>query len=132
MGHIVECPDSLEGGGVVEQMALWVFSTCMRIVRDMHTLDHLDIHHASMHTQLTPPFPTGIQPLPQSYAILIYAFMQEGMVREAQAVYASAVRAGVDKRPAWLMLTTQLFEHSETPGVRGWGDWGVIGGLIGG
>ncbi len=43
--------------------------------------------------------------------------MQEGMIREAQAVYASAVRAGVDKRPAWLMLTTQLFEHSEAPGV---------------
>lgn len=55
--------------------------------------------------------------------------MQEGMVREAQAVYASAVRAGVDKRPAWLMLTTQLFEHSEAPGVRASEEWLLVVGI---
>ena len=47
----------------------------------------------------------GIQPIAESYTVLIHAFMQQDNVVDAELVLVSMKRAGLDARPGWLMLT---------------------------
>lgn len=55
----------------------------------------------------------GIRPLPQTYAAVVLAFLREGDVDTAQAVYASNVRAeGVPVDQSWRILTGALFSRA--------------------
>jgi len=47
--------------------------------------------------------------LPQSYAAVVYAFLQEGDIETAVAVYAANRRAEVSSEKSWAALTTALF-----------------------
>lgn len=52
----------------------------------------------------------GVRPLPQTYAAVVLAFLREGDVETAQAVYASNARAdGVPVASSWKILTGALF-----------------------
>ena len=53
----------------------------------------------------------GIQPIAESYVVLIHAFVQEGNVAAAEAVLASMKRAGLDARAGWLVLASLLFQQ---------------------
>ncbi|KAK9823409.1 hypothetical protein WJX72_002547 [[Myrmecia] bisecta] len=57
----------------------------------------------------------GLQPLAETYAVLIHALVAEGKVPEAHKVYESMQQAGVNPRPGWLVLTCSLFSkgHKE-------------------
>jgi len=47
--------------------------------------------------------------LPQSYAAVVYAFLQQGDIETAIAVYAANRRAEVSSEKSWAALTTALF-----------------------
>lgn len=50
-----------------------------------------------------------IQPLPQSYAAVVHAFLQKGDIETAVAVYAANRRTPVSSEKSWTALTTALF-----------------------
>lgn len=50
-----------------------------------------------------------VQPLPQSYAAVVYAFLQQQDIETAVAVYAANRRAEVSSEKSWAALTTALF-----------------------
>jgi len=50
-------------------------------------------------------YDAGIQPLPESYVVLIHAFVEQGRFEDAELTLVSMRRAGLDARPGWLMLT---------------------------
>ena len=50
-------------------------------------------------------YDAGIQPLPESYVVLIHAFVERERFDEAELVLVSMRRAGLDARQGWLMLT---------------------------
>ena len=50
-------------------------------------------------------YDAGIQPLPESYVVLIHAFVEQGRFEDAELVLVSMRRAGLDARQGWLMLT---------------------------
>lgn len=52
---------------------------------------------------------TGLQPIAESYVVLIYGFVAANNVEVAKAVFASMQRAPVDARLGWYMLCTSLF-----------------------
>ena len=55
----------------------------------------------------------GIRPLPQTYAAVVLAFLREGDVDTAQAVYASNMRAeGVPVEQSWRILTGAMFSRA--------------------
>lgn len=47
--------------------------------------------------------------MPQSYAAVVYAFLQQGDIETAIAVYAANRRAEVSSEKSWAALTTALF-----------------------
>jgi pentatricopeptide repeat protein len=53
---------------------------------------------------------TGLQPIAESYVVLIYGFVAANNVEVAKAVFASMQRAPVDARLGWYMLCTSLFK----------------------
>lgn len=68
----------------------------------------------------------GVRPLPQTYAAVVLAFLREGDVETAQAVYASNRRAeGVGTEQSWKILTGALFARSGGGEVDGGVDGGV-------
>ena len=50
-------------------------------------------------------YDVGIQPLPESYVVLIHAFVQQDRLEDAELVLVSMRRAGLEARQGWLMLT---------------------------
>ena len=53
---------------------------------------------------------TEIQPLPQSYAAVVHAFLQKEDIETAVAVYAANRRQkAVSSEKSWTALTTALF-----------------------
>ncbi|KAK9843477.1 hypothetical protein WJX81_004550 [Elliptochloris bilobata] len=53
----------------------------------------------------------GLQPMPETYVVLIHANVAAGEVERAEAVYSSMQRQGYDARCGWLMLTCELFRR---------------------
>ena len=53
----------------------------------------------------------GLQPLPETYVVLIQAHVAAGDVATAKLVYDSMQRGGYDPRCGWLMLTCELFRR---------------------
>lgn len=55
----------------------------------------------------------GIRPLPQSYAAVVHAFLQEGDIDTAIAVYASNRRSGVSAESSWNSLCATLYNQGD-------------------
>ena len=54
-----------------------------------------------------------MRPLPQTYAAVLIAFLREGDVETAIAVYASNRRAGVSFEGSWRTLCSALFHNGD-------------------
>jgi len=55
----------------------------------------------------------GIRPLPQTYSAVLIAFLREGDIETAMAIYASNRRAGVSFEGSWRTLCSALFKNGD-------------------